>query len=632
MSEMYRDNAKKYTYYNAQTDQDLQRKWWRIEDTRMHESIWPLINGIMQSQGTRHKSNHQFYRMYQNQSTDGMSAARQLNSFAHYFGAQTRTTFNVIKSCIDTARSKIVKQKPRPFFLTENGNWHLQKKAERLNQFMLALFDQMGTQNGLIRESLYTIGSDVFFDAAITGTGAARMGIKGNRVYCERFLSDELIVDQFEGIYRTPRSLHQIKYIDREVLLDIYPEAEFRKLILDARSAVTNQLQGSQDMIPVIESYHLRSGKEAKDGCRAVTIETGTLFKGSWDKEYFPYLIQRWSQRPIGFFGIGLAEELQGIQREINHLLSLIQTGLKRVAIPRVYWHIGDHKSRKTMSNEIGEHHFYREKPPFVNTPQAFNSETYMHLDRLFGKAFELSGISQLGATSRKPSGLNSGVALREYQDIESERFATVHLMYENFFTPQATYMVLDMLDDLLESGHDTIVQSKDGITQQRIKYSDVRIPQDSFTVRPYPTNFLPSEPAGKFAKVQELVEAGLYDVEEARELLDFPDIKKTNRVKTAVRNACISQIERIIDTGEYQPVEPYQDIQLTQKLAQHYYLEGRNNGMPEDRLALLQTLLTECRVRIEEIAASQMAQQEEQMMRMQQMQAASAGQGELVQ
>ncbi len=599
-------------YKKPKEDNDQIKKWWTAPKDRLFESIWPLVNSIRQSQSTRHTSNIKFYNLYSNQSLNNLTSASYSygNTMGSYWGESAKLTYNVVKSCIDTARSKIAKEKPRPFFLTVDGNWHLQQKAKKLNNFILGLFDSMG-EGGLVRESLYDIGNEVFLDACISGTGTAKMFIKDGKVVCERFISDELIVDQFEGIYRTPRSAHQVKYIDREVLRGIYPEAKYQQHIDAATSAQTGNQSDTQDMIPVVESYHLPSSDKGTDGLRVVSIQTCTLESKPWKKQYFPFLIQRWSLRPVGFYGIGLAEELQGIQREINYTLANIQIGLRRIAVPRVYAHISDHNPKKKWTNEIGAIYYYKDKPPIFNTAQAFNAETYNHVDRLFSKAFEITGISQLSANSQKPAGLNSGVALRNYQDIESERFSSVHRMYENFFVPQATMMALDFLDELLEQGIDTTVVIKDSITMQPVLYSEVQIDRESFTVKPYPTAFLPSEPAGKFAQVQEGVEAGMFSQDEARELLDFPDISKMNRVKLAVRNSVQAYVEKLIDSGIYSPIEPYQDIELTKELAQAYYLEGRTQGMPEDRLKLLRRVLQEIQTKQQAMEDAALAKME---------------------
>ena len=594
---LYKDNGE---------DGDIIKKWWTGDPKRLFETIWPLVNSIRQSQSVRHTSNIRFYNLYANQSLNNLSAARYntTNNMGSYFGESSRLTYNVVKSCVDSARSRIGKERPRPYFLTERGNWNLQRRAQKLNGYVLGLFDQMG-EGGLVNQSLYSIGSECFLDACISGTGTAKMFIKDGKVVAERFISDELIIDQFEGIYRTPRSAHQVKYVDREVLKDTYPEAKYAFAIESATAAQTGNQSETQDMIPVVESWHLPSGKNAKDGLRVVTIQTGTLKTAPWTKDYFPFLVQRWSLRPVGYYGIGLAEELQGIQREINYTLSNIQLGLRRVAVPKTWMHISDHNPKKKMTNQLAEIGYYKEQPPTTMTATAFNPETYNHVDRLFNKAYEITGISQLSAMSQKPSGLDSGTALRNYQQIESERFSTVQRMYEDFFVPQATYMALDFLDELLEQGIDTTVVMKDGLTQQPVKYSEVRIDRADFTIKAYPTSLLPTEPSGKFAAVQEGVEAGFWGRDEALDLLDYPDVNKLVSVTLAVRRAATAYVEKLIDDGKYLPIEPYADMDRIRDLCQAYYLEGRSEGMPEDRLKLLRRVMQEIQIKTEEIQAA---------------------------
>ena len=119
-----------------------------------------------------------------------------------------------------------------------------------------------------------------------------------------------------------------------------------------------------------------------------------------------------------------------------------------------------------------------------------------------------------------------------------------------------------------------------------------------------------------------------MFDQDEARELLDFPDISKANQIKLAPRNAVIAYIEKMIETGDYYPIEPYQDIALTLVLAQSYYLEGRTKGMPEERLELLRRLMQEIKAKQEQAQAvmeQQMQQQQQQLIEMEAMAANAA-------
>ena len=79
------------------------------------------------------------------------------------------------------------------------------------------------------------------------------------------------------------------------------------------------------DMIEVIEAWHIRSSQNSDDGRHVICIDNATLFDEKYEKDYFPFVTLRWTQRMLGFYGQGLAEQLRGIQAEINQLLLNIQ-------------------------------------------------------------------------------------------------------------------------------------------------------------------------------------------------------------------------------------------------------------------------------------------------------------------
>ena len=62
------------------------------------------------------------------------------------------------------------------------------------------------------------------------------------------------------------------------------------------------------------------------------------------------------------------------------------------------------------------------------HSPNLVSAELLSERERLLGLTLQMPGISQLAARSMKPAGLDSGVALREYQDIEAERFGHRHV------------------------------------------------------------------------------------------------------------------------------------------------------------------------------------------------------------
>lgn len=580
-------------YYNTQNTgpKDIKSKWWRAPDELMHESIFGVVDRIDQAQSYRTVNNVRFARLYQNMELVGLEAGQFARASDNQTFIQNRVTYNVVKSCIDTAAAKLAKNKPRPFFMTDGGNWTMQRRAERLNKYMEGLFDSIGTGDGDNR-TLYGMGRRSFVDSGIAGLGAIKFFIEDNTVKAERVISQEIVVDDIEGRYEQPRQLFQKKLVFREVLADSV-DFEYRDKIMAAPSGITGDQDGlsSADMIAVIEAWHLPSSKDSDDGKKVIAIENCTLRVDEWKKDYFPFIFQRWSPRQLGFYGCGLAEELIGIQLEINKWLRNIQISQHLMSAPQVWLEYASKTVSKHINNEKGGIKYYAGKPPTFIVPPAMSAEVYQHLETLYNKAFQITGISQLSATAKKPSGVDAAVAIRELQDIESERFQLVGQRYEDSFM-DATRICLDLLDDIADTGANPALRIREGENSFEMKWKDVRLPKDQYTLRPFPTALLPATPAGKFAKVQEMMQAGFWTKEESMDLLDMPDIKSVISLKTAQRRDLKRMIEKMVDDQIYTPPEPFINLEMARDLAQSYYLFGRSEGMPEDRLNLLRLFM----------------------------------------
>lgn len=598
--------------YNQKKEKaEIKAKWWDEADGEKHSHIFGVVHKIKEAQSYRTLSNLRYARLYSNMEILGLQAGlfSRVNDFQNFL--TNRVTLNVIKSCVDTAASKIAKNKPRPLFMTDGGNWNYQRRAELLTKYMEGLFEQMGTGTGDAR-TIYGIGRRVFVDACVFGSGAAKIFIDPveKNVKAERILIEEIVVDDTEGIYESPRQMFQEKLVFRDVLLDMYKDSP--DLVFKIQSATSGISDGyrdksSADMIKVIEAWHLPSGGDATDGRKVICIENATLSDVEWDKPYFPFVFQRWNPRILGFYGQGLAEELVGIQLEINKLLRNIQIAQHLMAVPQVWLELQNKVAAKKINNEIGGIKYYSGQPPIFMVPTAMNPEIYQHLDRLEQKAYNITGISALSAQSKKPSGLDSGVALREYQDIESERFILAGLRYEDFFM-DVTYMALDMLDDLAsKEGVNPAVRIQQGNWDRLLKWGDVKLPKDQYTLRAFPTALLPSTPVGKLQTVQEMVQAGFFEKDEALDLLNFPDIESVVSLKLSGRKDIMMMIDKMVEDGTYQPPEPFINASLAASLSQSYYNRGRVQGMPEDKLELLRRFMDDCRALVEQ---SQMAAQ----------------------
>src|SRR4029077_9328879 len=84
---------------------------------------------------------------------------------------------------------------------------------------------------------------------------------------------------------------------------------------------------------------------------------------------------------------------------------------------------------------------------PKLETFQAMNADVYAHNETHIARFFEMSGRSQMAATSQKPVGLNSGEAIRSYNDIGDKRFAATTKRDEALCIQVADLMILEAID-----------------------------------------------------------------------------------------------------------------------------------------------------------------------------------------
>ncbi len=562
--------------YDSPTGNNYQ--WWDSKPDQVHDVLMPYIKALETNQSIRRQHAMQFARLYQNQSPSARTSSSMANAM-NYETLSQWTSRNVIKSCIDTATSKIGKSKPRPLFLTEGGVWSERKKAQKLTQFLDGSFAAM---------KIYDKGPEVFRDGGIFGIGHLKFFVNEDEgtVGCERVLPDEIIVDDADAIYGTPRQMHHRKYVSKAELVKKYPQ--FKKDIERAKAAFSDgtRVGINLDLVKIVESYLLPTSKGAKDGLKTICIETVTLDRCEWDKTYFPFVAWRWCSRVTGYWGLGIAEELYGTQIEINNILRNIQTAQRLCSVPRIFVQNGSLVNSK-LDNNIGAVVKYTGQAPVFETPRAVNGEIYSHLQWLVQAAFEQIGISQMSANGAVPAGLEAAVAMREYSEQTSERFMVVGQKWEAFYQECAN-VVIDLTKDLETAKKSPKVKVTEGRFMKSLDWKSVNLAEDKYTLRMFSANILPTQPAGKLAKVQELVQIGWIPKEEGFKLLDFPDLDAYSNKVLSSSNLTDKMIEAALENAKYIAPEPEMKLQEALATAQERYLEAKLDGCPGRNLAVL--------------------------------------------
>jgi hypothetical protein len=569
-------------------------RWWREDDPRDRaEAIFAAYQWLFNHESERRQRLIRFSSLYAGRPIGGLEAEHFGNPEVLTHLERATPTTNLVHSVVDTAQAKIGVSRPRPFVLTEKGGSHLQLKAKRLDQFLWGLFHLTGAAAWRQLQ---------LRDALIWGTGAIRVtehaaGDHGV-IQLERTYPWELLFDPLESHYGAPRSLIQWRTIDREVLAEKFPEHadDIRDDSITPRAAddAGDNRDILADQVVVAEAWRLPSFKGADDGHHAIATEHLLLTEVNrkWVSERFPFSFLHWSRPQTGFWGNSIVEQIEGLQIENNEMGLKISDILYHVAVP---WILIEHNSEVEeghIANDVkGIKIKYRGTPPQVVAHQAVNPDLYVQQDRTHARAFEMPGVSQLDATAKKPSGLNSGIAIREFEDLTAGRLGIHAQQYENGAIDLAELLIdsakrLDSQGTMVEVAAEERKRRRSFI--RRIKWKDVDFGADVFQLKLFPTSALPNHPGGQLAKIEEMIQAGMLDRESAMSLLDFPDLEAVVSLETAPRDLIMDVIDKILEDKVYTPPEPNMPLDMALRLVGLAYNRALLDGADEEALALL--------------------------------------------
>jgi hypothetical protein len=556
------------------------RRWWREDEGSEHGTLCKLAEELSEKLSSRHEADRRHMRLYGGAQYAGLSP----RDYNRELPASERVAWNVIASVIDTYVAKMLKATPAPMFLTNGADWDVRRKAEKLNRFGKGV---------LHAADVYRHGPTIERDAAIFGTSPLFIYSEGKKIRSERVFPWEILVDDVEAFYGSPRQLIRQKYVDRQVLRECFAgDEKAQKAIDDApeadRSAIGRDT--TADQVCVREGWRLPSGEDASDGRHVIAIETATLRSEEWDRPRFPFAIRRWADPIAGFWGVGIAERLTGIQLEINKLLLRIQQAHHLLGRPIVVLdatsgipetHLTNEVAAVLVSNHPGD-------PITVHAPPTMPADVYQHLMTLRTQAFEEIGVSMLEAAARKPAGLDSAPSLREYNDIGSERFMLQGKRREEWHL-DCVRLSLDEARGI--DGFTVDVPDKNAT--EPVSWADVSLEDSAYHLQCFPTSMLPQTPAGRTEAIQELAKVGVPQ-DETFELLDLPDLDEWKQIRLAARNAVRARVSAILDGEPYETPEAFDSLEAVLALGQPMYLIARTQGAPESVLSQLRRYIND--------------------------------------
>lgn len=540
-------------------------QWWlAADDKEMCSMVLGTVSFLKEQQQYRYRQASLYARLYSNYPLYGWAGSNMTKMSLSNQLPSDRPTLNVIQSCVDTLVSRITQSRPRPMFLTDDGDYKQRKLSKQLNDFIQGEFYQT---------KAYELGEQCFKDSLVEGTGVLKIFEKDDKVTVERRLLTELLVDPNDGMYGCPRQMYEVALVDRSVLAEMFPKA--KSDIEKAEQAYPDAAESTKtisDQILVVEAWRLPSGKDSGDGMHILACTEGTIHKEEFTKTKFPFVMDHYSKRMLGFWSQGLAEQLLGTQTQINRLLMTISDAINLVGVPRVFVEEGSKIVKAHLNNQIGAIVTYRGTKPEYSVAPCVPQEVYAQLQRLVDYAYQQSGVSAMAAASQKPAGLNSGEAIRNFDDIQSDRFASTQKNYSRMYEELAE-QIFDRACDIYErtGKYQTIYPNKNGAKE--IDLPNIKkLKENPFVIQSFDVSSLPKDPAGRLQKITEMIQSGMIDIREGRRLLDYPDLAQNERLANAGEERILQILDAIVEEGKYTPPDPFMDLDLAKTLSVQYY------------------------------------------------------------
>lgn len=433
---------------------------------------------------------------------------------------------NVIASCIETLCSKIASQKVRPFFNTVNGTFKEMQIARQAQTY----FDQIYDEKDVNKTITNTFKSACIFDKGVIKITKDEISTRlpWNVFVDPKEVSYNKITYIAEKLPKTPGRLLYTKYgIKADFNLD-YTVYEYYDIIEHTKAIYVEELN-------------------------KVTTE-------KWEPEVIPYLFMYYSDPIKGNTSQSVVDQLYGIQMQIDDILSVIKDSVQMnpgmtLFVPRTA-----NIKTNMLSNRTGQIIQYDPIPNQSASPITYatsdiiSAQFIQLLDKLKNDAYEIVGISQLSATSQKPEGLNSGVALSTMEDIESDRFET------------QLNSVIRMYIDVAKACMDIFPPDEDilpqGTNRANIKWSDIIEARDNLKIQFSAANSLSKDPSEKLKQLVALAEAGVVPQSHIASLMELPDLQSGYNIANNAFNAVYTFIDEVIKNGvpdfipEYLPTD----------------------------------------------------------------------------
>ena len=421
---------------------------------------------------------------------------------------------NIIASCIETLCSKIASQKVRPFFNTVNGTFKEMQIAKQAQVF----FDMLYEENNVNK-----IITDAFRNACVFDKGIVK-------------ISDDGITNRLPwNVFFDPREVtyNQITYVAEKL-----PKTPGR--ILELKYGI----KADRNLDYTVYEYY-----DVLEHIKAVYVhELNKVVTHEYKPNIIPYLEIHYTNPIKGDTSQSVVDQLYGIQTQIDELLAVMKDSIAvnpgmTLLVPR-----SSNIKTNMLSNRTGQIIQYDPIPGQTTSPVTYATNDIISpqfvqlLDKLKNDAYEIVGISQLSATSQKPAGLNSGIALNTMEDIESSRFETQ--------LNSVVRLYVDVAKACLDIFPPDIDILPDDLNRANIKWKDIVEARNNMKIQFSAAESLSKDPSEKLKQLVALSQAGVIPQSHIATLMELPDLQSGYNLANNAFNSVYTFIDNVLVSG----------------------------------------------------------------------------------
>lgn len=416
---------------------------------------------------------------------------------------------NVIKSVIDSLVSKLSNNKVRPFFAPVDGTFKTKKVIRQAQQFFDIYYDKINLNN---------IISETFKDACIFDIGY-------------------IIINPFTfEVERVPSYCIEELNVNGENKVALIKWIHQPSLILDKYGIEAKKQYINVEML-IKENEAILYVDEKK----VKTIPTNG----------YPIVNVYYNEPINNGKTVSIVDELEGIQTQIDLINAKIAATSQLTPANLVFideqsgLKASDINNKDCQIYPVGIQPGNTANPVNVVTPVPFDPAWSSMLDFYINKAYDMIGISQLSAQSRKPSGLDSGIALQTMEDIESDRF---EVQVNHFIN--AYINVTRKLIEIIPEDFEILPADK---YQSTMTWAALKEQNNLYKVQYSAATALSKEPAERAKQIIQMSQIGLITPSKAAELMDMPDLTDAYSDAEAMEMAVSAVINNAVEYDLYE-------------------------------------------------------------------------------